>query len=86
MSPHDGYPPIQIYDPGNAKLIAIGLAPDAPELARGFECCEGGGALLTYYFCQGKREVLVRHGANEGITARLGTRWVDGRREWMLDW
>ena len=83
MSPHDRRP-LQIYDPGTATLIAV--ARGTPGIAGGFECCEGNGALLAYYFGKGKREVLVRNGANEGVTARLATRWVADHREWILDW
>lgn len=86
MPPREVQPPLQIYDPATARLIAIGLAQGSPGMARCFQCREGNGDLLTYYFGKGKREVLVRHGANEGVTAHLATRWVDGRREWTLDW
>ena len=78
---------VQVFDPETARLLATGRehrAVDADGFA--FECERGNGTLLTYYFGKGKRRVVVRTGPNEGVTASLGTRWVNGHREWTLDW
>lgn len=87
MSPPDGEAPLRIYHPVSAGLIAVGLERTAPGPGgHCFACSKGNGALLAYYFGKGGREVLVRHGANEGISAHLDTRWVAGHREWILEW
>lgn len=87
MSPPDGEEALRIYHPVSAGLIAVGLERTAPGPGgHCFACSKGAGALLAYYFGKGGREVLVRHGADEGISARLDTRWAAGRREWILEW
>lgn len=87
MWPPDVEGPLRIYHPTSASLIAVGLARGAPGPGgHAFACSKGNGALLAYYFGKGGREVLVRHGANEGISAHLDTRWVAGHREWILEW
>ena len=87
MMPHDEEQPIRLCHPVSAGLIAVGLERSAPGPGgHAFACSKGNGALLTYYFGKGGREVLVRHGADEGISARLCTRWVAGQREWFLEW
>ncbi len=86
MLPRRGEDPVRIYDPASARLMAVGVERAAPSGGRAFSCSKGNGVLLTYYFGKGRREVLVRHGADEGVSAQLGTRWVAGRREWTLEW
>lgn len=87
MSPREAGEPVRIYDPASARLLAVGRERAANDAAgHPFACATGNGVLLTYYFGKGGREVLVRHGADEGVSAHLGTRWVGGRREWILDW
>lgn len=86
MLPRDGDLALRIYHPTTAKLIAVGRELSSPGGGHAIACSKGNGELLTYYFGKGGREVLVRHGADEGITAHLGTRWSSGHREWILDW
>ncbi|MEO8540271.1 MAG: hypothetical protein ABI577_11065 [bacterium] len=87
MSPHDPGPELMLYDPDSASLLATGMElSEADTTGHCFACIRGNGILLTYYFGKGRRHVMVRHGADEGVTAQLGTRWVAGRREWVLEW
>lgn len=83
--PRNGAGPVFVYDPDSFRLLAAGTEEPCADGARAFSCTNGNGALLAYYFGRGKRLVMVRHGANEGITCHLGTRWCNGRREWLLD-
>jgi hypothetical protein len=76
----------EIYDVDSSSLLAT--AREAGEAgARGcvLSCIAGNGALLSYYYGRGKRDVVVRSGPNEGMTAHLATRWHAGKREWTLD-
>lgn len=80
-------PEIEVYDPESACLLATGRAAECAETeVHPFRCVKGNSVLLSYYFAKGKRQVMVRLGPNEGITAHLGTRWVGGHRQWTLDW
>lgn len=86
MSPRDGGN-LKVYDPESSRLLATGVSQLEPGMREHPFCClDGNGTLLVYYFGRGKREVTVQTGPNEGVTARLGTRWVGGRREWILNW
>lgn len=86
MLPPDLPRTFEIYDEGSANLLATARQEDARGgRCRIVSCIRGNGALLTYYYGKGKRDVVIRTGANEGITAHLGTRWRGGRREWTLD-
>lgn len=77
----------EVLDPVSYRLLALGHECGEPtDGEHSFSCSHGNGALLTYYFGKGKREVLVRNGPDEGVHALLGTRWARGHREWTLDW
>lgn len=78
---------LEVFDPDSSRLLAVGVrcGEDVDGHPR-FSCSRGNGALLSYYFGKGKREVLVRNGPNEGIHAHLATCWKQGSREWTLDW
>jgi hypothetical protein len=89
MSQLDALPrKLELLEPVSARLIAVGHECGEGEApgCRAFACQQGNGALLAYYFGKGRREVLVRSGPNEGMTAHLSTRWSGGHREWILDW
>lgn len=77
---------VLVYDAETAQLLAAGEEAALPGHTHAFSCIRGNGALLLFYFVKGRRDVLVRLGPNEGVTAQLGTRWRGGRREWTLDW
>ena len=78
---------LQVFDPESSCLLATGIeCGEDSEGRHQFSFSDGNGALLKYYFGQGKRDVMVRSGPNEGIVAHLVTRWKPGGREWMLEW
>ena len=77
---------VDVYDAESSRLLAT-CSQTAGEGHHLTFCCEhGNGALLTYYFGKGKREVLVRAGRNEGLAGHLGTHWRAGHREWTVDY
>lgn len=77
---------LEIYDAESSRLLATAReAGKEGGRARVVSCTKGNGTLLTYYYGRGKRDVVVRSGPNEGMTAHLGTRWRGGHREWTLD-
>src|SRR5512139_2487692 len=85
--PPDTSDRLELFDPTSSTLLAMGfplrqLSPSGGD----FRCLDGGAKLLDFYFLKGKRDVRVRSGANEGLVATLGTRWIDGRRQWTLRW
>lgn len=76
----------EIYDAESSRLLATAReAAEEEGRVRVVSCTAGNGSLLTYYYGRGKRDVVVRTGPNEGMTAHLGTRWRAGHREWTLD-
>ena len=78
---------LQVFDPESSRLLAIVReCRDDADGHHHFSCSRGNGALLTYYFGKGKREVVVRSGPNEGVRAHIATCWKQGAREWTLDW
>ena len=78
---------VQVFDPESRCLLATGMeCGEDNDGHHHFSCARGNGALLTYYFGKGKRDVVVRSGPNEGIRAHLATRWKPEGREWVLDW
>ena len=77
---------VRVYEPENHRLLATGHGVSGGAYPLHFECDNGAGALLIYYFGKGKRAVVVQNGPNEGVTARLATRWAKDHREWTLDW
>lgn len=78
--------PVRVFEPESSRLLAVGHETGGEDDGIRFECDEGAGALLAYYFGKGKRQVLVQNGEAEGVTAHLGTRWWRGHRQWILDW
>ena len=77
---------IRIFEPDNARLLAIGHGTAEDDASLNFACDTGSGALLAYYFGKGRRRVVVQSGRNEGVAAHLATRWNKGHREWTVDW
>ena len=87
MSLPDPAATFEVYDAESFCLLAK-CQPACEDKGRHrltFSSADGNGALLTYYFGKGKREVVVRSGTNEGMTGQLGTHWRSGHREWTVD-
>jgi hypothetical protein len=77
---------IQVLDPETSRLLATGRIRGEDGHGRPrFACTAGKGLLLMRFFGSGKRDVVIRSGANEGIHARLSTRWTGREREWTLE-
>jgi|GEM_PF-4403793 len=85
MPPPDTPRVFQLYDADSTRLLATAREAGQEGPARVVSCIAGNGALLSYFYGRGKRDVIVRSGPNEGMSAHLGTRWRGGRREWTLD-
>lgn len=49
-----------------------------------FDCVSSRGALLGYYFAQGKRRVFIDMGEIR-LPGRLSTAWVHGERIWRAE-
>ena len=75
----------EIYDAESSRLLATAREAEEDGGGHVVACTAGNGALLRYYYGRGKRDVIVRSGPNEGMTAHLGTRWRAGHREWTLN-